>query len=232
MIFGFMHVYQVHNWNEIVEKQLYRIKKSGLWDKIDRLFIGLVGKEPTRIYEKKIKILYHIDKPDLYEGLTLTMLHLYSNGFDGKVFYIHTKGVSRNSPKRFTDWRRMMEHYTIDRHETCLNELESNDVVGCNWHLGKGFMGASSTKAEGTKVAPHFSGNFWWANTDYIKKLPILYPLKSRYDCEFWIGKGEPLIAELWHSNIRHHTEIYPESNYIEKLNIRYFKGKKLIGGL
>lgn len=229
MIYGFMHVYQVHNWNEIVEQQLYRMKKSGLWDKIDTLFIGLVGKETTRTYEKKIKILYHIDKLDLYEGFTLTMLHLYSNGFDGKVFYTHTKGVSRNSPEGFTDWRRMMEHYVIDRHKVCLKELETNDVVGCNWHLGEGFMNAHSKYAEGTKVTPHFSGNFWWANTDYIKKLPILYPLKSKYECEFWIGKANPKVAELYHSGIHHQRKVYPESNYIGKLNTQYFVGKEKV---
>lgn len=227
MIYGFMHVYQVNNWNEIVEKQFYRIKKSGLWDKIDTLFIGLVGKEPTRMYEKKIKVLYHIDKPDLYEGLTMTMLHLYSYTFDGSVFYIHTKGVSRNSPKEFIDWRRMMEHYTLDRYKTCLKELENNDIVGVNWHLGEGYMGAHSKHAEGAKVTPHFSGTFWWANTDYIKKLPILYPLKSRFECEFWIGKREPRVAELWHSGIHHHRNLYPESNYIGKMDTRYFIGKE-----
>jgi len=229
MIYGFMHVYQVHNWNKIVEEQFYRMKKSGLWDKIDKLFIGLVGKEPTRAYEKKVKILYHMNKPELFEAFTLTMLHLYSQGFDGQVFYIHTKGVSRNSPEGFTDWRRMMEHYVIDRHKTCLKELENNDIVGCNWHLGEGFMSASSKHAEGTKVTPHFSGNFWWANTNYIKKLPILYPLKSKYECEFWIGKAEPKVAELWHSGIHHQRKPYPESNYIGKLNTHYFIGKEKI---
>jgi len=228
MIYGYMHVYQVHNWSEIVEQQIIRMKRSGLYQKMDKLYIGLVGKEPTRQYGKKIEIIYHIDKPDLYESLTLTYLHLNSHTFNGQVFYVHTKGVSRNSPEKFVDWRKLMEHYVIDRHKTCLKELEKNDVVGSNWHLGEGHMGANTKHSGGAKIFPHFSGTFWWANTDYIKKLPLLSPIKSRFDCEFWIGRANPKVAELWHSGIRHQKRLYPESNYIGKLNIRYYIGKEV----
>ena len=227
MIYGFMHIFQVHNWEEIVDSQIKRMKKSGLYNRIDKLFMGVVGGEKLREYGKKVKILYHIDKPDLYEGLTLSILHIYCHTFNGKVFYIHTKGVSRNSPAQFTDWRRMMEHYIIDRHKICLSELDRNDVVGINWHLGEGYMGASFRHAEGAEVTPHFSGNFWWANTDYIKRLPIIYPMKSRYECEFWIGKETPKVAELWCTGIYHHRNRYPESNYIGKLKARYYYGKE-----
>jgi len=227
MICGYMHVYQVHNWSEIMEQQLYRIKKSSLFNKMEKLYVGVIGKEPVRALGKKIEIIYQIDKPKLYESLTLTCLHLNSHTFNGQVFYTHTKGVSRNSPQPQTDWRKMMEHFIIDRHKECLKELNKNDVVGINWHLGNGHMNAKIKFAEGAKVTPHFSGNFWWANTDYIKKLPILFPLKSRYDCEFWIGKAVPKIAELWHTGIHHHRKTYEESEYIGKIKAQYYYGNE-----
>jgi len=229
MICGFMHIYQINNWNEIVEQQLYRMKKSGLWDKMDKLFIGFLGKEKIRTYNKKIDILYHIDKPDLYDILILSFLQKVSLLFDGYVFSIHAKGITHYPLQQYTDWRRMMEHYTLDRYKVCLKELETNDLVGINWHLGEGFMGAASKHAEGIEVTPHFSASFWWATTKYIRRLPNIYPIKSKYESEFWIGKGNPKVAELWHTGIHHQKKIYPESNYIGKLNTRYFIGKEEI---
>lgn len=231
MICGYIHVYQVHNWAEIIEQQLYRMKKSGLYDKMDKLYIGLLGNKPTRQFSKKVEIIYQIDKQDLEQSLTLTSLHLNAHAFSGHIFYTHTKGVSHNSGEEDInqrDWRKMMEHYIIDRWKMCIGELEKNDVVGINWHLGEGYMNAKSKYAEGTPITPHFSGNFWWATTDYIKRLPILLPLKSKYECEFWIGKANPSVAELWHTGIHHHKTSYPELEYIGKIRARYYYGKEI----
>ena len=231
MICGYMHVYQVNNWANIVERQLYRIKKSGLYDKMDKLYIGLIGTEPTRQFGKKIEIIYQVNAPSFEQAFTLTFLHLSAHTFNGQIFYIHTKGVSHNSGEgedgNQRDWRKLMEHYIIDRWKTCIDELEKNDVAGINWHLGEGYMKASARNAGGTKVTPHFSGNFWWATTDYIKRLPILFPLNSKYKCEFWIGKAFPKVAELWHTGIHHHIETYPESEYIGKIKTQYYYGSE-----
>lgn len=231
MICGHMHVYQVNNWADIIEQQLYRIKKSGLYDRMNKLYIGLLGDKPARQFSKKIEIIYQLNQPSLEQSFTLTHLHLSSYMFNGQIFYIHTKGVSHNSGKEDDnqkDWRKLMEHYIIDRWKTCVSELEKNDVVGVNWHLGEGHMNAKAKYAEGTPITPHVSGNFWWATTDYIKRLPILFPLKSKYECEFWIGKTVPKVAELWRTGIHHHRNPYPESEYIGKIKARYYYGREI----
>ncbi|MHA2218587.1 MAG: hypothetical protein ACXADW_21965 [Candidatus Hodarchaeales archaeon] len=220
-IYGFMHVYTVNNWRQIVNEQLIRISQSGLFGKINKLFVGVIGNKWTDHVED-VDIIYQINKPELEQSLTLSFLRMFSMETDAYIFYIHTKGVSHGPSIPQTDWRRMMEYFVIDQHDICISQLEWCDIVGVNWHLGEGYMNASSSKTGGIKVTPHFSGNFWWAKTDYVRKLPALFPLKNKYECEFWIGKGNPKISELWNSGVYHHRKPYPSHNYMDKKNIRH----------
>jgi hypothetical protein len=225
--YGFVHVYQVNNWKEIISNQIALMEASGLLELIDRVYIGFVLPssatylEDTKIegicsLSNKIEVLYQIPYPELYEFLTLSFLQKMSNRMhaNAKIFYIHTKGVTKNK-QCMKDWRSMLEYFVIERWMNCLNGLESNDVAGINWHLGEGYMGATKKKCGGVEVTPHFSGNFWWANTSYIKKLPSIYPgIGNKYMCEFWIGKAKPRVCELWHSGIQHHRLEYSKSRY------------------
>jgi hypothetical protein len=70
--------------------------------------------------------------------------------------------------------------------------------------------------------ALHYSGNFWWAKSNYIKTLsrpediPII--LSKRHNAEFWVCNGNSKHYSLHNSNIpvyeRHHHN-YSEINYI-----------------
>jgi hypothetical protein len=232
MIYGFIHVYTVNNWQEIFENQLMRLNRSRLLGRCEKIFVGINGNAGNWInsLSDKIQVVYQFDKPELEQSLTLSFIRFFAITKVARhtVFYIHTKGVTHNSATQ-NDWRNLMEYFTIDRHEKCVEELEKSDIVGVNWHLGEGYMGATSKKALGAEVTPHFSGNFWWANTNYLTKLPPLYPLDSKYQCEFWIGKGNPKVSELWRSGIHHHRHQYSESNYIGKEYVRYYTGANQI---
>jgi len=225
MIYGFMHVYTVNNWEEIVSVQIQKMKDSNLWAWMECLFVGIIGEPKTQIqFDPKIEILYQINKPELEQSLTLSFLRMFAMTNHSDVFYVHTKGVSHFNSKPQADWRAMMEYFILTKFSKCQMELERADVVGVNWHLGEGYMGASAKKAGGIEVTPHFSGNFWWSTTEYIRKLPPLYPLNSKYQCEFWIGKGKPIVAEMWHSGVHHHRSPYPESQYMNKIDgVRYY---------
>ena len=75
------------------------------------------------------------------------------------MLYIHTKGVSHTNPilkKNINAWVRYLDLYVIKQWERCLEGLKDNDAAG-------GFyVGGSSA---------HFQGNFFWANSNYIKGL-------------------------------------------------------------
>ena len=234
MIYGFIHTYTVNNWKDILEEQLAKILNSGLYEKVDKIYIGAVGKLGSLygygILSPKVEILYELDKPELEQSITLSFLRMFAKGRrNAKMFYIHSKGVSHIDSKPQTDWRKLMEYYTITRHEACLHELKRADVVGTNWHLGEGWMGATSKQCGGVQVTPHFSGNFWWANSEYLERLPSLFPLVNKYQCEFWIGKNNPCVAELWNSGIHHHRKTYPKENYEGKKHVEYYRGADTI---
>jgi len=235
MIYGFIHTYTVNNWKGILEEQLNEIVRSGLYDKAEKIFIGVNGDSLLSLHwlvkeYKKFEVLYQFSKPELEQSLTLSFLHMFAKGRrNTKVFYIHSKGVSHIDSKPQTDWRKLMEYYTITRYEACLHELKRADVVGTNWHLGEGWMGATSKQCGGIPVTPHFSGNFWWANSEYLERLPSLFPLVNKYQCEFWIGKNNPCAAELWRTGLHHHRKTYPKENYEGKKDVQYYRGADII---
>jgi len=217
----------VNKWAEIVDNQISKMKKSGLWDKMDQLLIGYIDngicqEEPEIFKDDKIKIMYQSKDPTIYESLTLSNLHLISKEFDGHVFYVHTKGVTKENNAFQNDWRVLMEYFIIERHELCLQELKHSDIVGVNWHFGEGYMGSRRKYSGGVPITPHFSGNFWWANLRYIRRLPDLFPMKGRYDCEFWIGKAHPKVAELWRMKKSPHKTLCPPNLYEGKEKVKY----------
>ena len=229
MIYGFMHVYQVNHWKSIVNEQIQKMINSNLFTWMEKLYIGVNGDTRINFYRDlndKIEVLYQVMYPELYEAMTLSFLRIFCQNLcdNDYVFYVHTKGVSRTPEKQnYADWRHLMEHFVIERYQKCIDELENgSDIVGVNWHLGEGYQSATAAKCGGTPVTPHFSGNFWWAAAGYIKTLPALYPMISKYDCEFWHGLADPLVSELWNSGVRHHKHGYHEDSYKGKLNVKY----------
>ena len=239
-IIGFIHVYTVNNWVDILLEQIERVHNSGLWDKTEKIYIGFVGSDPEEKISQiqfdkssKVKKMFHMEDPELNDSLTLAMLHQKAMSFNGNIFYIHSKGVSHHGTRTEqaqTDWRHYMEHFIIEKHEVCFNLLNSADLVGVNWVKSSDAVAKSKLhgKLVYQPVTPHLSGNFFWATSTYIRTLPRLFPIQGRYDCEFWAGRGhEYTVAELWNSGAKHHRNEYPEHLYKDKSNIIYYDGEE-----
>jgi hypothetical protein len=175
---GFIHCATIGNWNDIINEQLDKIKSSSLYEKTNKIIIGKLGEDVLYINDPKIQINENLDL-GLGEAFTLNILWNKCQTEDCKVWYIHTKGVSRSSIA-VQHWRHAMEHFTILRHKDCIEALKDNDIVGILWE-------------EQTR---HFSGNFWWANSQYIKSLKNINEwsndnflnIPRRYRHELWIG--------------------------------------------
>jgi len=186
-IVGAYHIAILNNWEEIVDCQTKRIIDSGLLDCTDKIFIGVVGGSldlnhfDPRIAKKAVvfcdPVLEHFEFP------TLKILRDFSVGRDFKAWYIHTKGVSRPGNKSIKNWRILMEYFIIDRYKHCIKVLDNNDACGIQCHRGVLKTHHGSTL--------HFSGNFWWANSTYLCRLPKIEDLdwSNRFDAEAWIGE-------------------------------------------
>jgi hypothetical protein len=220
-ITGFIHIYAVNDYRSIVANQERIIAESGLYAMVDEIYYVVIGDNQFRIEGERYTLLAQSMNMKLSENFTLNLLRdkAISRTDNFQLFYIHTKGVTKPTVKSIQDWRAYMEYFNISCWPYCLDALEHSDAVGVNRRVF-------------AKKRVHFNGNFWWANSSYIKTLPELssngYGRKvNRWDGEFWIGDGNPITTQLWNSRIHHQTRQYGPVHYEKKLNMIRF-GKKV----
>lgn len=209
-VYGFLHIAMMGRWKEIVNEQIQKISGSGLYERTDRLFVVLLGENPEEFPFRMGKIEVAYSSPNLseFEFPTLQRLWEFCQSNDGLIYYLHTKGVSRDTESTQA-WRRYMEHFIIERHERCIKELETNDICGVDWF---------------DKPWPHFSGNFWWATSRYVRQLSSVHEQEvfqvldhgQRHNCERWIGSGAGVRAACLHqAKVDHYLNAYPPERYV-----------------
>ena len=180
-IYCFIHVCNKTIGLLVFKQQLLKIINSGLYKKLRKIYIGYLGeyclefKELLFKYDKLHLIFYSKDL-SLMEFPTLTELHRFccESYENHKILYIHTKGVRFPKSIYLSDWRNYMEYFLIEKHTICLNDLDTYDALGVNF-----------------KSNPwcHFSGNFWWTKSDYVKKLKYIKDIDNgfRRSAELWL---------------------------------------------
>ncbi len=231
-VYGFYHIYCVNDWERIVREQVHRIGESGLYEKTTKIFVGCIAFSLADT--EKLKTLlppkYQLDYLSLgstgYEMKTLDLLWKKAQNEDFYLYYFHTKGVSMDghscalhqkkypffkmrekSMKECSEkWRLLMEYFIFDRYT-------------CDIHaLNKGFnLYGVIPRYEGG--IPYFSGNFWWADSEYIRELPDIDASgENRYTAEFWVG-----LNKKWHPYVPYHSLInmyyspVPEVFYMDR---------------
>lgn len=189
----FWHICGINNWKQIVRDQIATIISSKLISIIDNIYVTYLGQDINDIdwlkqINKKIIIQNYNKNILFYEKLCLDSLFEWSKNNSSNVLYIHAKGVSRPNNHNVWNWRKMMEYFLIDKHEICIEKLNSGyDTVGCLL-----INAGTNLKIKDENHKYHYSGNFWWSKTDYIKTLPnipnINLSVKNNcWICERWI---------------------------------------------
>lgn len=178
-IFGFWHIAVIGNGEKIASEQLERIKKSGVYDASDEIFVVVLGEKiPDFISkDKKLNVFYH-KNVRLFEYPSLCFMKHLSKEIDFDCWYIHTKGATseiKDGPGA-ANWRKYMEHFIIDKWEICLDFLNNYGAVGVEFNR--------------YNYHDYFAGNFWWAKSEYIRTLPEIknFDLSDRFGAEMWIG--------------------------------------------
>lgn len=199
----FIHICTINHWQDVVERQLSKIKASGLYEQCDSISFGVLGNgDVSSLISRypKVKVLFQTIDKELYERPTLLNLHSQSRSDPtALVLYLHSKGVSRSyADANITDWSDYMEYFTIECWRDCVEELNDYDVCGVNWR---------------TTPLPHFSGNFWWARADYITSLPG-HIGRGYYDPEMWIGLRSPTVKCFHATDFSHYDHPYPAHKY------------------
>jgi len=150
-------------------------------------------------FSKNVYINNYSKNTFLFELPTIELMNIFSKLYPNvKVLYLHTKGITHSNSSNVADWRRLMTYFLIEKSNICIEKLNSYDAVGCNYQ---------------NKPFKHFSGNFWWANTNYLKTLEI-DKLKDRHDAEWWVLTSTDNFHTIYDSKIDHYRSPYPRNLY------------------
>ncbi|MCK9369306.1 hypothetical protein M0R04_05145 [Candidatus Dojkabacteria bacterium] len=231
---AYYHIYMPDDdsWSYIFIDQMSKLIDSGLVNKLSNLHVVCIGNMKSinhmkgllsyynsvtglnitlTLFEKTISdnYLHKLDvvenKSILSETQTLKIIRddCITSNEPFNVLYFHAKAVTSiekalktgqyNRFVNFVHWRKLLDYFVIEKHTECIKKL--ND----------GFNTASTNFCEWP--SKHYSGNYWWATSDYIKTLndsndtlwwdsykskhQDLYRLPDRLVAEMWIGSGD-----------------------------------------
>ncbi len=183
----YFHCYCFGSYASVLYNKYKKINNSELLKNIDNFYVIVSNAQDRHkdflqefsTLSNKIKIINLSNPVFNDESDTLNFILKQSNdsSTNRRILYLHTKGVTHSHPivkKNVDAWVEYLDLYNIHKWKECVDALQTHDVAG-------GLYESSNPK--------HFSGNFWWANTDYIKTLPEIteknYKLFNRG--EFWI---------------------------------------------
>jgi len=203
----FYHLYQNELAGLIYQQQMHRLYTSGLMDACEFIHIGIVGEHELFSLPEKARVQYN-KRLTKDEGETVESMYRFcKENPDYKVLFFHAKGASRQFVPHLHAWRMFMEYHVIDKWKDAVSKLDEYNAVGVKVR---------------TKPLPHFSGNFWWANSNYIQTLDenFLYTdgESGKIDRELMIGTGakfDPYDMSHVHADTNMYDMIYTEDNYI-----------------
>lgn len=184
-IYVFFHICCINNYIDVVGEIVDQIVASGLYEKCEKIFYSILGTADNAITQRLSELnkfeLIHTSA-DIKEVEYPTLINLYnfcSTNDPCHVLYLHTKGVSLPGDKFRQLWRKRLLQKTVTEYDICISHLnEGYDISGSGW---------KEVPKRGEKINycagdyPHYSGNFWWANSEYIKRLPDIKDIRDKY---------------------------------------------------
>ncbi len=224
-IYGIYHVYCAPGWQDLVRDQIESLKSSGLFEATQKLFISCVISRDSDLdelrsiigaYEKWEAISIERIKTK-FEFPALNFIQNFCKTHQCLVYYFHTKGISlmsttnhsltyRKFRRNVTAWRKMMEYFTFYEWKVAANVLmDGYDTYGT------------------LKIDPpytchsHYSGNFWWARSNYLVSLPALEgdKMKNRFNAEMWILSGHGRFFSTFDSKTTLYGVYMPRQLYL-----------------
>jgi len=189
-----------------------KIKKHGLLNVVTNIHVVMVGKQHAYYATQLMaleKVRPHFKYNDTGEMDSIDTLHEFcQTAPESYILYLHSKGATKQNNPNVKAWVDYMEYFLIEKYHLCLEELKNYDTVGVDY-----------------LPAPmkHFSGNFWWSTSNYIKQRynfteslnnseEIKHP---RWYCEFWLLDNKNVkIKTLHQSNMDLYVNEYKETFY------------------
>lgn len=228
----FYHIADINVWQQHTEEQIAYLRKQGLWDNASRIHLQL-HYDPKSFedwvtqFDDDPRVTYtifpHETRPyaEVYSMVELAS-EMRKREKQVAVFRYHTKGLTQRPSERWPlakQWLDYYNYWNVDHWYLCHQALAVGyDTVGANWH--------SDNRIKG--IQGHWSGNIWWATSEYLKTLHVLKPVQSagfqkqlgghsiRHDAELWIGASRRKVNKLELHHYEHGCvyDVPPPSNY------------------
>lgn len=220
-IIGYYHVWLVNHYQEVVKEQIKCLVDSGLYEATEKIYIGCLGEyknllklqEIIKPYSKIVVEEFSTDKK-AFEFHTLNILkeHADQTTENYYLYYFHAKGLSfaKNDDEEAyaggMHWRRSMDNWILTKWKDNIEMLD------------KGYE-TCGTQIRVRDFPKHYSGNYWYAKSEYIKLLPPVYSIDitNRMFGEFYIGMKEPIAATLSQEFIDYFTPPNPQARKKKK---------------
>lgn len=197
----FVHIYGVNHYADILKE--YSDRGHDFFNSCDNVILLCAGCNISSFVGNTQTVV--LSRPEEIDSMSYIWKYAKSHP-DRKICYIHTKGVTKDN-ECITDWRRYMFYFCGEQYKDMIRRLDGCDTCGVD--------------LRDTPVA-HYSGNFWWANSNYISKLcapqDTYSPLTERHKAEFWICSDKKAkhisIHDCGISVYERHLYRYPEERY------------------
>jgi hypothetical protein len=243
----YMTVCCINNWESVMSHIYKTLKNSDLYHKINSIRCCIHAKDSNYknhdfFKDSKVEIMKIFDKNlgNVFEKYTLDKLRKDSMKEDFYVLYLHSKGVSdrhqnkSDIKKNIEGWVDYLLYFNIGKYEYILDKLSHYDAIGVNLnghsckkyskqyknihefiHTNGGFTGALNTG-----IWPyHFSGNFWWSKSSYIKQICECEPHYPA--AEIWVTNGNNGKIGRYLGLFNAHTDFYniyyDKKKYVDK---------------
>jgi hypothetical protein len=171
-IYGIYFICCINNYLEIVKEQLSILNK-GLLARTTKIiiFITMYNKDTCLELDELLnnfkKFILVKSPNNLYEKYAINNYKNYiTDAEDYYLYYFHTKGLKRsNHPliNVLSSRRQILNYYTLEMYNINIELLEKYDAIGCSLSL---------------YPKKHFSGNFWWSKSNYLK---LLQNINNKY---------------------------------------------------
>jgi hypothetical protein len=222
----FYHVWQIPGWELLYQQQIMALYTSGLYDKLDNIYVCCNGQEKLPFETSKIILRFNNNYENENDTL-YTMWQLSNINKNLKILYIHTKGISYQfhpSRKNVDGWRLYMEFYNIHKWKDCVEKLDTYDIVGTEWVIAPTNYVNEKEQIFLFKNAGFYLGSFWWATSKYISSLDknYLFNYKAAHEIEDYDIETKFNPSDNDKKNIlRHNSELWLGTNSPKYYNFR-----------
>ena len=190
------HCHLINNYESTIDNQLNKMFSSGLLDSTKKIYLSLCGPSENVAIAKSI--FNGDDRFDVIHESTENLEHPSIERVkdlgdaDANILYMHTKGVSHPGNINVQDWRHMLDYFCVEKWEDAQVVLNKYDTYGADW------------------TGDRYEGNFWWATSKYIEKLPK--PIEGQ--SVQWLGKTDGRHYSAHESKTDHYHQPYPRILY------------------